>query len=130
MLRPGKILRAFREAWGWTTRQVGDKSHKLAGVWGHPEYAIDSSSISRIENGETSIPAVSSGKMTALMEIYSKDANTLLGLIKPERHAYLVDDPLGGPNFTQLVREGRLAEKLSVILASRYPTQAIPEKTI
>lgn len=130
MPRPGEILRAFRESWGWTTRQVGDKSQKLADIWGNPEYALDSSSVSRIENGDTLIPSVSSGKMTSLMEIYSRGANTLWSLIKPERHAYLVDDPLGGPDFTQLVREGRLAEKLSVILGSTYANQTIPEKTV
>ncbi len=129
MLHHGKILRSFREAWGWTTRQVAEKSRKLAEIWGDREYALDSSYISKIENGDTSIPAVSSGKMTAMMEIYSKGANTLWNMIKPPRQAYLVDDPLNGPEFTQLVREGRLAEKLAILLASAYRDLSIPNKT-
>lgn len=130
MPRPGEILRCFREAWGWTTRRVGEESQNLAEIWGDSEYAIDSSYVSRIEKGETPLPAVSSGKLTSLMEMYSQGTDTLWDLIKPPRQAYLVDDPLGGPRGTQLIREGRLAQKLSVLLASSYPDQSIPQKTI
>ena len=129
MPRRGKILRSFREAWGWTTRQVAEKSKKLAERWGDPEYAMDQSYVTKIENGGTLITAMSSGKLTAMMEIYSKGSNTMWNLIKPPRGVSLVEDPLGGPDFTQLIREGRLAEKLAVLMASAYPELAIPQKT-
>ncbi|MBN9615423.1 MAG: hypothetical protein BGO25_03450 [Acidobacteriales bacterium 59-55] len=129
MPQRGKILRSFREAWGWTTRQVAEKSRKLAEIWGDSEYALDASYISKIENGGTPIPAVSSGKLASMMEVYSKGSNTLWNLVKPPRNGFLVDDPLGGPEFTQMIREGRLAEKLAVLMASAYPESSIPNQT-
>lgn len=129
MPQRGKILRSFREAWGWTTRQVAEKSRKLAEIWGDSEYALDASYISKIENGGTSLPAVSSGKLASMMEMYSKGSNTMWNLVKPPRNAYLVGDELGGPEFTQMIREGRLAEKLAVLLTSAYPELSIPHQT-
>jgi hypothetical protein len=129
MPQRGKILRGFREAWGWTTRRVAEMSQKLAEAWGDQEYAIDASYVTRIENGETLIPAVASGKMAALMEIYSKGSNSLWNLVKPPRNVSMVEDPLAGPALTQMIREGRVAEKFAVLLASSYPDLSIPQTT-
>jgi len=51
------------------------------------------------------------------------------GVLGAVQTATVEEDPLGGPDFTQVIREGRLAEKLAVLMASAYPELAIPQKT-
>lgn len=125
----GDVLRRFRQMWGLSTRAVEAKSQRLAELWDDPAYLVHSSYLTKLETGERQVLLMSMAKMTSLTEILSKGSNTLLKLCRPPRYVSLVEDPLGGPERTQLIREGRLAEVFSVMLSSAFPDESIPDTT-
>ena len=97
----GDILRRFRHMWGLSTRAVEAKSQRLAEIWEDPAYIVHSSYLTKLETGERQVLQMSMAKMTSLTEILSKGSNTLLKLCRPPRYVSLVEDPLGGPEYTQ-----------------------------
>lgn len=125
----GKLLRHFRMSWGFSTRTVEAKSRILAEKWGDSAYIFNASHLTKIENGERSVLRLSMGKMVSAGEILSKGSLSLYNLCKPQRKVSLVEDPLGGPMFTQYVKEGRLAETFAALLASAFPGGAPHDMT-
>lgn len=129
MQHRGDVLRRFRQMWGLSTRGVEAKSQHLAELWGDPAYVVHSSYLTKLETGERRVLLMSMAKMTSLTEILSKGSNTMLKLCRPPRYVSLVEDPLGGPEYTQIIREGRLAETFSTMLSSAFPTDTLPKQT-
>lgn len=129
MSHPGKMLRHFREKWGLSIRDVEAKSDLIAQRWGDRSYFIDSSYFNRIETGQQPILNVSMGKAISMMEILSRGSGTLLRMCRPPRGHILVEDFLGGPEQTNVVQEGRLAEGVSQLLSAADLNIRIPENT-
>lgn len=129
MSSPGKILRSFRQIWGLSIRDVEAKSSLIAERWGDKAYFIDSSYFNKIETGQQPILNVSMGKAISMMEILSKGSGTLLKLCRPPRGHILVEDFLGGPERTQTVGEGRLAEGFSQLISAADLSAQIPQNT-
>lgn len=129
MQNPGKILRRFRERWGLSIRDVEAKSELIAERWGDRAYFIDSTYFNKIETGQHPILNVSMGKAVSMMEIFSRGSGTLLKLCRPQRGHILVEDFLGGPDRTQTIEEGRLAEGFSQLLSAADLTAPIPQNT-
>ena len=129
MSKPGKILRGLRETWGLSIRDVEAKSSQIAERWGDKAYFIDSSYFNKIETGQQPILNVSMGKAISIMEILSKGSSTLLKLCRPPRGHILVEDFLGGPERTQAIGGGRLAEGFSQLLSAAELGTPLPENT-
>jgi hypothetical protein len=108
---------------------VEAKSRLLAEAWGDKSYIVDSSYLTKIETGQRSVINMSMAKMISTGEILSKGTTTLFNLCRPPRTVSLVEDFLGGPAYTQYVREGRLAEAFSAMLVAAFPEGSFPDST-
>jgi hypothetical protein len=108
---------------------VEAKSRLLAEAWGDESYIVDSTYLTKLENGQRSVINMSMAKMVSTSEILSKGTTTLFNLCRPPQRVSLVEDFLGGPEYTQYVREGRLAEAFSAMLVAAFPEGAVPEST-
>jgi len=127
MAHIGEILRSLRDRWGLTFRDVERRSRVLAEKWGNPDYAISHGYLHQIEETGNN---VSARKLVSLAEIYSVTPESLLRHCMPERHVSMVPDPLGGPQNTTILTEGRLAERAIILLPDDFGSAPIPEQTI
>ncbi len=126
----GKLLRGFRQEWGLSLRQVKERSEILAQLWGHSSHVVSFSYLAKLENGKhDDVQDMAVSKLLSLSEIYSKEPDALLSACRPPRLNTQTKDPLGGPATTQLITEGRLADRASRVLPDDLPSGPPPGKT-
>jgi transcriptional regulator with XRE-family HTH domain len=125
----GKLLRGFRKEWGLSLRQVKERSEVLAELWGHSSHVVSFSYLAKIESGKHDVQDMAVSKLLSLSEIYSKEPDALLSACRPPRLHAQIKDPLGGPINTQLITEGRLADRASQVLPDQLPSGPPPTKT-
>lgn len=128
MQERGEKLRDYRNALGWTTRRVEQVSRILAAAWNDPEYVIDASYVSRIENGDVRLSCVSFAKIEGMVEMYSAGPRAYTEL-RPKRRISFVEDLLDGPVRTRPIHSGRFAEKISTLLHAAHSYETNPEFT-
>jgi transcriptional regulator with XRE-family HTH domain len=126
MAHIGDLLRDARLAWGLSLRDVKQRSEALAKLWGDATYAVSFSYLAKVEGKGHNL---SVAKLLTLAEIYSKAPETLLRACIPPRGISLVADPIGGPDSTRLITEGRLKERARSLLPDHFGSEPIPEKT-
>jgi hypothetical protein len=68
-------------------------------------------------------------KFLSLSEIYSKSPETLIRAYRPQRGLTLLTDPLGGPNLTHVITEGRLGDRAMQLLPDDFGSAPIPAAT-
>lgn len=125
----GKLLRGFREEWGLSLRQVKQRSEAIAELWGNSSHVVSFSYLAKLENGKHDVQDMAVSKLLTLTEIYSKEPDALLSACRPPRFSSQLKDPIGGPASTQLITEGRLANRASKIMPDDLSSVCPPRNT-
>ena len=117
----GTKLRAIREKWGLTLREVEERSEGLAQEWGNPSYKVSASWLVRIERENRRLSAA---KLIVLASIYSVSSDQLLALcscssLKSVSH----------PNTTLLLTKGPLEQHARLWLPESIAIEPVPEET-
>jgi transcriptional regulator with XRE-family HTH domain len=99
----GAKLRAIRQQWQLSLREVEQRSRRIAEEWSDPSYQVSSSWLSRLERGEHELTV---NKLIALGEIYRISTDRLIRSIYPENGQPLITDQISGRNTTMLLAGG------------------------
>jgi transcriptional regulator with XRE-family HTH domain len=127
MAHIGELLRVIRLEWGLTLREVMERSQIIARIWGSPSHVVSYGHLAKVEKGEHDLTV---DKFLSLSEIYSKSPETLLRTYRPQRCISLLTDPVGGPNLTHMITEGRLGERAMQLLPDEFGSAPAPGMTI
>jgi transcriptional regulator with XRE-family HTH domain len=126
MAHIGELLRVIRLEWGLTLREVMHRSQIVARLWGSPSHVVSYGHLAKVEKGEHDLTV---DKFLSLSEIYSKSPDTILRAYRPQRFTASFFDPLGGPNLTQVITEGRLGEQALHMLPDDFGSSPAPAAT-
>lgn len=126
MAHIGEVLRRLREDWGLTFRDVEKRSKIIAEQWENSDFAISHGYLHQVEETGNN---VSARKLVSLAEIFSVTPESLFRHCIPGKHISMVPDPLGGPQNTTLLTEGRLADRAMTLLPDDFGADPIPEHT-
>jgi transcriptional regulator with XRE-family HTH domain len=122
----GARLRAIRQQWRLSLREVEQRSRRIARERGDLSYQVSASWLARLESDEHQLTV---NKLVALAEIYSIPADQLLRSIDPENAHSLILDPLSSLNETTPHTEGSLdSQGTRLRLDSPVPDQ-LPDET-
>jgi transcriptional regulator with XRE-family HTH domain len=122
----GATLRAIRQQWQLSLREVEQRSRSIARERGDLSYQISASWLARLESDEHGLTV---NKLIALAQIYSIPTDQLLRAIDPENAQSLTLDPLSSLNQTTLLTEGSLdAQATRLRPDSPVPDQS-PDET-
>jgi transcriptional regulator with XRE-family HTH domain len=121
----GARLRAVRQRWGLTLREVEERSLRIAEDRGNPSYRISASWLNRVERQDRSLSFV---KFLVLAVVYSISPEQMLSYC-PETNN---NQPLGysppfSPNTTQLLTKGPLEDRARLWLPDGILIEPIPE---
>lgn len=122
----GANLRAMRERWGLSLREVQERSEDIARRWGHKEYSISASWLNRMEAGN---PAITAPKLIALTAIFGLSAEEMLALCAPPKHDLLALSPASLPNATLLLTPGPFEAQAREALPDELVTAEPPEES-
>lgn len=123
----GEKLRAARQTWGLTLREVEERSVRIAQQWGSPCYQISASWLNRVEREGRDLSVV---KLIVLAVVYSIPAEQLLSFCSPPAYeAPGSSDPLG-PNSTLLLAGGPLEEHARSWLPDTVVAEPVPDETM
>ena len=126
MAHMGELLRSVRLKLGFTLRDATERTQAVARVLGNPSLAVTYGYLGKVERG---VHSLSVEKFFGLTESYSKSADEMLQVYKSQVHVPSATDPIGGPNLTQLITEGRLHERAAVVLPYNICSIPAPSKT-
>jgi transcriptional regulator with XRE-family HTH domain len=122
----GSRLRSIRQKWGFTLREVEDRSIRIARRWGNPSYRISASWLDRIEREDR---VLSGAKLIVLAAIYSLPPEELLGLYTEGNGGAAEIDQFSGPNTTLLLTRGPLEEHARLWIPDSVVADPVPEET-
>jgi transcriptional regulator with XRE-family HTH domain len=122
----GVRLRAIRQRWGLTLREVEERSLQLAQHWSEPSYQVSASWLDRVEREGRRLSGV---KLIVLAVIYSIPPDELLGFCSPGINEAQKFDIRSSPNTTLLLTGGPLEEHAKLWLPERITEGPIPEET-
>jgi len=122
----GARLRAVRQKWGLTLREVEERSARLASEWGMPSYRISASWLDRVEREGRFLSAV---KLIVLAAVYSIPADELLAFCPDGRGATPQHIHPSSPNTTLLLTRGPLEEHARLWLPDSIAAEPIPDNT-
>lgn len=122
----GARLRAIRQKWGLTLREVEERSVRLAQEWGNPSYRISASWLDRIERENRRLSAA---KLIVLAVVYSIPPDQLLALCSRGSSNPPQYDHLSGPNTTLLLTKGPMEQNARLWLPDSIAIEPIPEET-
>lgn len=122
----GSRLRAIRQKWGLTLREVEERSVRIAQHRDNPSYRISASWLDRIEREDR---VLSSAKLIVLGAIYSLSSEELLSLHQQEAANSIPYDQISEPNTTLLLTGGLLESHARLWLPDRAAAEPIPEAT-
>jgi transcriptional regulator with XRE-family HTH domain len=94
----GASLRAIRQQWGLSLREVERRSRSIAWERGDPSFEVSASWLVRLESDGHELTV---NKVIALAEIYSLTIEQLLRSIYPRSGETQNTDQLSGPNGTE-----------------------------
>ncbi len=126
MAHIGDQLRNLRLEWGLTLRDVTDRSKIVAKLWGSASHSISFSYLRKLENNGNNL---SVSKLLTLSEIYSKSPESLLRSCVPPPCISPASDPVGGPDTTRPITEGRLEKRAKGLLPDNFGSDPIAEQT-
>ena len=122
----GVRLRAIRQQWGLTLREVEERCSQIAQQWGEPSYRISASWLDRVEREGRRLSAV---KLLVLAVVYSIPPRDLLVYCSPEVADSPALDPPLSPNTTLLLSSGPLEDHARLWLPDSVVSDPIPEET-
>jgi transcriptional regulator with XRE-family HTH domain len=120
MVAIGARLRAIRQQWRLSLREVEQRSRRIAQERGDLSYQVSASWLFRLESDEQELTV---NKLIALGEIYSTPADRLLRSIDPENEQPLIFDQISSRNETKLPTGGPRDE------TTLLPTENTPPHT-
>jgi transcriptional regulator with XRE-family HTH domain len=122
MVGIGSRLRAIRQKWGLTLREVAERSVRLSEKYGNPNLRISPSWLARVEQDGHDF---SSSKLIVLSYIYHLSSEELLDLCSQGTKSAPNLDAADGPNASLLLTSGPLEEQARTWL----PDQILAERT-
>lgn len=125
----GKLLRSIRKEWGLTLRQVKERSEAVAQLTGNASHVVSYSYLAKLECGKHDIQDMAVSKLLSLSEIYSTEPNIFLRECRLPRSSSQLKDPVGGPDQTRLIVEGRLADRAARFFPDAELPVALPAHT-
>jgi transcriptional regulator with XRE-family HTH domain len=123
----GSRLRAIREKWGLTLREVEERSARIAQQRSHQSYKISASWLDRVECEDR---VLSSAKLIVLGIIYSLSSEELLSLHQHTSGDLASYDQISEPNTTLLLKGGPLEAHVRRVLPDKIIEESIPEYTM
>jgi transcriptional regulator with XRE-family HTH domain len=124
----GVRLRAIRQQWQLSLREVEERSLRFAQERGNNSYQVSASWLDRLEREEHELTV---NKLITLAEIYNLPTEQLLRAIYPATTPPMPLRQLSGPNATILLTEGPLEEQARYLLPdARVPDQPPDETTL
>lgn len=126
MEQVGAKLRAIRQEWGLTLREVEERSARLAEEWGNPSYRISASWLDRIER---EYRGLSAAKLIVLAAVYSVPPDQLLALYSRGSGNPPQLGHLSSPNTTLLLSKGPLEQHARLWLPDSIAIEPIPDET-
>lgn len=122
----GAQLRAIRQRWGLTLREVEERSIRLAQEWGKPSYRISASWLDRVEREGRGL---SLAKFLVLAAVYSIPSDQLLAYCPQSTDDSLIRGQISSPNSTLLLTSGPLEEHARLWLPDGVAAEPIPDTT-
>jgi transcriptional regulator with XRE-family HTH domain len=109
----GRILRAIRQQWRLSLREVEQRSRRIAWERGDQSYQVSASWLARLETDDHELSVV---KLISLAEIYSIPVDQLLRSIDGGNADTLILSQLSKPNKTLLLAEGTENPQTTLLL--------------
>jgi transcriptional regulator with XRE-family HTH domain len=122
----GGRLRSIRQKWGFTLRDVEDRSMRISQKWGNPSYRMSASWLDRVEREDR---VLSGAKLIVLAVIYSLTSEELLAIYTQGSHNAAQFDEASGPNATLLLTRGPLEKLVRQRLPDSVLAERIPDQT-
>jgi transcriptional regulator with XRE-family HTH domain len=122
----GLRLRAIRQHWQLTLREVERRSQSFAKRWRNPSYQVSASWLDRLEREEHDLTV---NKLIALSQIYNVPAEQLLCSMHPERSQLVPLNEYSSPNATMLLGEGPLDQRAKYMLPDEFGPDKVPDET-
>jgi transcriptional regulator with XRE-family HTH domain len=126
MKQIGARLRAMRQKWGLTLREVEERSERIAQEWGDPSYHISASWLNRVEREGRGLSAI---KLIVLAVVYSISPEQLLGYCPPASKNSSRRVCPAGPNTTLLLTKGPLEQHARLWLPDSIAIDPVPDET-
>lgn len=126
MKQVGVRLRAVRQQWGLTLREVEERSVRLAEKWGTASFRISASWLDRVEREGRGL---SFSKFIVLAVIYSISPEQLLTYCPSTASESQSIDYLSSPNTTLLLNDGPLEDHARLWLPDSIADGPMPEAT-
>jgi transcriptional regulator with XRE-family HTH domain len=122
MARVGAKIRAIREQWRLSLREVEQRSRRIAQERADLSFQVSASWLARLESGEHELTV---NKLIALAEIYSIPTDRLIRSIYPGKEQPLILNQLSSPNGTMLPTGGSRNSQAE----RSHPAIAIPDRS-
>ena len=122
----GTKLRAIRQQWQLTLREVEERSQRFAQAQGNSAYQVSASWLDRLEREEHEMTVT---KLIALAQIYNVPPEQLLRAIYPAITQPALIKQLSYPNATMLLEDGPLEQQARYLLPDEPFANPLPEET-
>ena len=119
-------LRAIRQQWQLSLREVEERSLRFAQERGNQSYQVSASWLDRLEREEHELTV---NKLIVLADIYNLPPEQLLRSIYPGNAQPMSLRQLSRPNATMLLTEGPLGEEAKYLLPDRRGLEQPPDET-
>jgi transcriptional regulator with XRE-family HTH domain len=121
----GERLRAIRQRWQLSLREVEERSLRFAQEHGSQSHRVSASWLVRLEREEHELTV---SKLIALADIYNIPAEQLLHSIHVESPQSILRQ-LSSPNATMLLTEGPLEEQAKYLIPDTLGIDQLPDET-
>jgi hypothetical protein len=122
----GLLLRAVRQQWQLSLREVEERSLRFAQQQGNQSYRVSASWLDRLEREEHELTV---NKLIVLANIYNLLTQQLLRSIYPGDAQPMFLRQLSSPNATMLLTEGPLEEQAKYLLPDPLDLDQPPDET-
>ena len=122
----GERLRAIRQQWQLSLREVEERSLRFAQEHGSQSHQVSASWLVRLEREEHDLTV---NKLIALASIYSMSAEDLLRSMYPSESQPILRQ-LSPPNVTMLLTEGPLEEQAKYLISDTLDAEQLPDDTL
>ena len=122
----GSRLRAVRQQWRLSLREVEERSLRFAQERGNQSYQVSASWLNRLEREEHELTV---SKLIVLADIYNLPTEQLLRSLYPGDPQPMLFRELSSPNATMLLTGGPLEEQARYLLSDTPGPVQPPEET-
>ena len=124
----GARLRALRQQWHLSLREVEQRGSRIARNRGDPSYQVSASWLNRLESDEHELTV---HKLITLAEIYSISTDQLIGSTSTAEAQPLILDQLSSPDSTILLTEASRKSRTKRLLpATPFPNHSPDQTTL